>query len=137
MVPTRLEDWSLEVIRTLLARRVFENESFDFKEGLPETRNQTDKLDLTLDCAAFANARGGFLVFGVKDEKTLTQEGRLAGVSLTDLPAEFGNYPSKCYPSVDWRFTPAGFALPSRVPLLRSSYRLQRRQRRRRPGVRP
>jgi hypothetical protein len=113
MVPTKLSGWTLESIRALLEAKVFENDSFDFKEDLPDRRNDEGKLNLAIDCAAFANARGGFLVFGIKNDMSLTAADRLVGVSSGDFPAQFGDFPRKCYPSVDWQFSSSGLALAS------------------------
>src|SRR5712692_5939779 len=91
----------------------FEKDSFDFKEQLPDSRNAEDKQGLALDCAAFANAGGGFLIFGVKDDRKLSPEDRMVGVAAKDFPAQFGDYPSKCSPSVRWDFKQGGLVLPS------------------------
>jgi hypothetical protein len=98
MVPTTLDDWTLEALRKLLASRAFESDSFDFKEQLPHPKAKEQKLGLSADCAAFANASGGFLVFGIKNDRKL----RLVGVDAKDFPEHFGVYPNKCSPTVEW-----------------------------------
>src|ERR1700682_3060097 len=113
MVPTKLDDWTLDAVRKLLAMGAFEKYFFDLKEQLPHSRNAEDKLGLTVDCAAFANADGGFLIFGVKDDRTLSPDDRMVGVAAEDFPARFGDYPSKCSPSVRWDFKQDGLVLPS------------------------
>src|SRR5712691_4193636 len=112
MVPTKLDEWTLDPVRKLLSMGAFEKDSFDFKEQLP-ARNAEDKLGLAIDCAAFANASGGFLIFGVKDDRQLSPEDRLIGVAVKDFPAQFGDYPAKCFPSVEWDFKQGGLVLPS------------------------
>ena len=102
MVPTTLDGWTLEALRKLLVAGAFESDSFDFKEQLPESRNEMRKQGLSADCAAFANARGGFLVFGIKDDRTLTPDDRLVGTDIKDFPEQFGYYPSRCSPTVEW-----------------------------------
>ena len=112
MVPTALEDWTLDALRKLLASGAFERDSFDFKWQLPHPKAKVDKKGLSTDCAAFANASGGFLVFGVKDDRTLSPDERLVGVDAEDFPAQFGNFPNECSPTVDWDFKTGGVALP-------------------------
>lgn len=77
MIPTALADWSLPILKELMARHVFEDEQFDFKEGLPDARDEKAKDRLRKTCSAFANTEGGFLVFGVSDAKDLLPAARL------------------------------------------------------------
>jgi len=110
--PTALQDWTLEIIVSILRRGAFEPDSFDFKEALPHSKNPADKLHLRKSLTAFANSGGGFLIYGVKDDRTLSAEDRLVGVpSSFELPREFGNYPAQCEPSVEWRMLPAPIPL--------------------------
>lgn len=105
VIPKMLEDWSLPELWRVLTTRIFESDRFDFKEALPDARNDQAKLRLRKTCCAFANSAGGFLVFGVKDEKELDVEARLIGLEPTfDFPASFGDYPSRVEPSVQWDF---------------------------------
>jgi Putative DNA-binding domain len=98
-----LMSWNLDTVRQLVVKRVFENDYFDFKQSLPDSRNQTNKDRLAKTCAAFANSNGGYLVFGVRDEKAIASEERIVGVeSGYEFPEHFGVYPSKCSPSVPW-----------------------------------
>lgn len=114
MIPTRLEDWTLEAIERLLAQGVFESDRFDFKELLPHAKAEADKLRLRKSCAAFANSSGGFLVFGVKDGKGLAVADRLVGLEASfDFPVQFGTYPASCEPSVNWAFRNPPIALSS------------------------
>jgi hypothetical protein len=67
-VPLDLDGWTAEVIETLAATRVNEDQRFDFKSGSmarnPQAVNQISKA-----VSAFANSDGGFLVFGVDEKK--------------------------------------------------------------------
>src|SRR5712664_3812917 len=112
MVPTTLDDWTLDALVKLLASGAFEKDWFDFNEQLPNPKNPDAKEGLSAACAAFANASGGFLVFGVKDDRTLKPEDRLVGVEAKDFPEQFGNYPAKCSPTVEWDFKEGGVAIP-------------------------
>ncbi len=114
MIPETLQGWTLEAIETLLHQGVFESDRFDFKGMLPNAKADGDKLRLKKACAAFANSEGGFLIFGVKDEKGLSAADRLVGLDPTqDFPEQFGNYPSAAEPSLSgaWSFKNPPIAL--------------------------
>lgn len=101
MVPESLGGWSLASIRQLVAAGVFESRRFDFKEMLP--RDDAGKVRLRKTFAAFANAEGGFLVVGVKDDKGLAASDRIVGVDSTlDFPELLGAQASQCTPAVQW-----------------------------------
>ncbi len=104
MIPKALEEWTLDTISQLLTGGYKEAESFDFKESLPEKSNHKQKLDLAKDCCAFANSSGGFLVFGVSDDISVSVEERLKGITAKEFLTDFGNYPSQCTPSVKWNY---------------------------------
>jgi hypothetical protein len=105
MILRSLGGWTVEIILSLLERGVHESELFDFKERLPHPRNNSDKDRLVKACAAFANSEGGYLVFGVKDDRAIPARDRLTGIaSSDDFPERFGNYPAQCSPSVVWNF---------------------------------
>lgn len=114
MIPGRLEDWSLPAIAHLLQQGCHESETFDFKERLPASKDEAGKERLRRTCAAFANGEGGFLVLGVVDGQTAPPEGRMVGIEKSiDLPAEFGNFPRACQPSVSWSFANPPLLLPN------------------------
>ncbi len=103
MLPTTLEGWTIEAIEALLERGVFESETFDFKEMLPHKSDSGGKLRLRKECCAFANSDGGFLIFGVADDRNLRPADRLVGIDPTvELPLQFGEYPQRCTPSIYW-----------------------------------
>ena len=105
MIPRSLRDWSIPAITDLLAQGYYESEFFDFKEMLPHSKNDEDRTRLYKCCCAFANSAGGFLVFGVKDNKSLSPKNRLVGIDPAyDFPEHFGGYPRICNPSIPWSF---------------------------------
>lgn len=104
MVPKTLDEWTLDSIRKLITTGYQESESFDFKKGLPDKDGKPEKAGLREDCCAFANSNGGFLIFGVLDAQKATGEDRIVGIDAKDFPTKFGEYPSKCDPSVYWIF---------------------------------
>lgn len=105
MLPNKLSDWSISVIIDLLRTGMFESELFDYKESLPHPKDDLGKDRLRRTCCAFANYNGGFLVFGISDDKTKKPEDRLVGLDThLDFPEQFGNYPRSCSPSIYWMF---------------------------------
>jgi hypothetical protein len=52
MIPRTLDEWTLEVIRDLLAKGYYESEYFDFKQALPHSKNpvEKEKLEKNLLC---------------------------------------------------------------------------------------
>jgi hypothetical protein len=114
MTPNKLSDWTIDIIINMLDKGSFEDETFDYKESLPDRRNQENKIGLKKDCAAFANSNGGFLVFGISDDKSKSSEDRILGVQPEeDFPAQFGEYPKSCYPSIEWDFRNPPLTLPN------------------------
>jgi len=105
MIPKSLTDWNIPVITTLLAQGYYETEIFDFKEMLPHSKDEPDKMRLYKSCCAFANSSGGFLIFGVKNDLSLPISDRLVGIVPTfDFPEHFGSYPRNCNPGIEWNF---------------------------------
>jgi hypothetical protein len=106
MIPTTLAGWTLDVIEGLLARKSFESETFDFKSQLPHKSDKAGKLNLRKQCCAFANSEGGFLIYGIADDRTLPATKRLVGMpAVDDFPLNFGDYPKECIPQVYWAFS--------------------------------
>lgn len=100
MIPETLDGWTLEKIQEIAAAGVIENDRFDFKANLQPPEHQRKTV------AAFANSDGGFLVFGVTDDR------RVEGVPNAELPRDFGGkLRDGLSPSVDFRFG-ARHALP-------------------------
>lgn len=111
-IPRLLSDWNLPLLEALLEKGIYEDDSFDFKEMLPDSRNQKEIEKLRKTCAAFANSDGGFLVYGVSDSKTIPAKQRIVGMPFAlDFPAQFGSYPQLCSPSIYWEFLNAPLRL--------------------------
>lgn len=101
MIPETLDEWTEEAIFNLLSAQVFELELFDWKEMLPDSKDDKGKARLSRECAAFANSLGGFLVFGIKDDRKLAPRERIVGIDpKIDFPERFGNFLSKSEPRV-------------------------------------
>jgi len=104
----------MEAVLDLARMGYYESDEFDFKAHLPVSADEPGRSRLRKTCAAFANCSGGFLIFGMKDDRLLTPEQRLVGLSRQfDFPVAFGNYPRGCVPSVEWSFKNPPIALPN------------------------
>lgn len=68
MFPLRLADVEQKHIVQLVRDRVPEDAHIDFKRELPPAWNDKAKHDLVSDTSAFANAGGGYLVFGIDQD---------------------------------------------------------------------
>jgi hypothetical protein len=75
-VPRDLDGWTVEVIEALALAGQGEDERFDFKSA-SMARNPNVGEQLSKAVAAFANSRGGFLVFGVEEP----QKGQAAWIT--------------------------------------------------------
>ena len=95
MIPRLLSEWTLDALLNLLAMGIHESEDFDLKQNLPPSGDVGGKDRLKAACAAFANASGGgFLIFGVADDRELASYDRLIGCDRAlDFPVGFGDYP--------------------------------------------
>ena len=105
MIPDNAGEFDLELLKELISKGVFESDQFDFKLMLPDPRDNGSKRRLRETVAAFANSGGGFLILGVDNSKDKGNEERLVGLNKSDdIPANFGNYASRCEPPVEWNF---------------------------------
>jgi len=68
MFPARLVDTTQKQIDQLVLERVPEGAHIDFKREVPAAWNDKAKHDLASDASAFANAGGGYLVFGIDQD---------------------------------------------------------------------
>lgn len=114
MIPKVLAEWSVDAIMGLMAAGIHESEEFDFKKMLPHSKDEDAKARLRAACCAFANGAGGYLVFGVDDDRTMKPANRLTGLDAAiDFPERFGNFPKLCSPSVHWTFQNPPISLAS------------------------
>lgn len=94
MIPLKLENWTLATLEQLIDKGYFETDQFDLKETLQHPNDQKAKTRLSKSCYAFSNSSGGFLIFGINDDKGLSKNERLIGLDpKIDFPEHFGNYP--------------------------------------------
>jgi hypothetical protein len=95
--PARLEDWTLPLVREIAASSISENDWYDLKGNLQGQAEHQRKA-----VAAFANTQGGFLIFGVTNDR------QVVGLDNPELPRDFGNKLTHgLNPSVAFRFSAA------------------------------
>jgi hypothetical protein len=93
--PTSLASWTLDLVREIAASGIPENDWYDFKADLQPADHQRKIV------AAFANTQGGFLVFGVNNNR------EVVGLDKPELPRDFGIKLTKdLFPSPGFEFGP-------------------------------
>jgi predicted HTH transcriptional regulator len=85
MLPLVLANTTRADVYRLVENRVTESLTIDFKEMLKVDRDK-EKTSFLADVSAFANAGGGDLVFGVKEDQGAAYE--VAGIEVTNLDKE-------------------------------------------------
>src|SRR5712691_8785927 len=92
MIPSSLSDWNLAAVQTVAESGTAESDIFDLKADLQPAEHQRKIV------AAFANTRGGYLVFGIDNNR------QVVGLENTELPRDFGSkLRSGVEPAVDYR----------------------------------
>src|SRR5687767_2585039 len=84
MLLTPAERNGLEQIQALLKNQTPEGKALDYKQQL-NLENKEDKKELARDVASFANAAGGFLVYGIGEDAGLPTD--VLGVACQDFDA--------------------------------------------------
>lgn len=110
---TELKDWNLGVIKTLVNQGYNETDWFDFKLQLP-IKSPSESLRLRKTICSFANADGGFLIYGISDKSAENGEARIQGIdSNQDFFKLFGDIANSkvIEPSVPWTPLSQGIAL--------------------------
>jgi hypothetical protein len=95
LLPTRLEEVSLEHINGLVSASAREDQHLDYKQDLPDLDGKNGdkaKRGLLADVAAFANTGGGDVVFGIEERRDADGKpngvaSRLTGVEAVNLDA--------------------------------------------------
>ena len=93
MIPNSLDNWDYDLIKRLVGDGFFETDKFDFKEKLLHRKDDGKSITrLRRTVCAFANTEGGFLIYGVKDDRSLSYDKRIIGIdSKKGFPLEFGD----------------------------------------------
>lgn len=99
-IPDSLDAWTLEQLAALLEQSAFENDRLEWKEQLP--RDDESKRRLRVTMASFANASGGFILFGIKDSSAVAAD-RIVGLAPDlELAHQLGALAARCEPIVEF-----------------------------------
>lgn len=121
IVPSRLEEWSYEVVCELVNRSLGETYTYDFKAVLSDSKPEgLSKVNYGIrkTTAAFANTVGGFIIFGVLDEKSgVRGTERIRGIEQRpELSKEFADKTKAIQPTV--HFDASNIMIPDRDDIL-------------------
>jgi hypothetical protein len=91
MIPTNLDDTKATDIQRLLDNQVEESITLDYKQELPSDGTDS-RRDFLCDIAAFANARGGDLIYGISDRRDVNGKStglpeEIVGLSTVNISA--------------------------------------------------
>lgn len=119
LIPNNLKEWNYSNIKNLVEKGLFETEKFDFKERLPHKSDLKSKYRLEKTICAFANTNGGFLIYGIKDDKSLSTEKRIIGLDPSkDVPREIGDKIMKIEPFLHHDFKNPPIKIPKKDNVL-------------------
>ena len=114
MIPNTLDDWNYRLVERLVKDGFFETDRFDLKEDIPHGNDTRGKERLEKSVCAFANAEGGFLVLGIKDDRSLSVKARIIGIdSNRDFPREFGDKIANIEPHLYYDFRNPAISIPN------------------------
>jgi Putative DNA-binding domain len=85
MIPRSFEDIAKSDIEALIANRVAERRTLEFKRELPGTSDK-DRKEFLADLTSFANAQGGDILFGIDAPKGVATT--IAGMKIDDPDKE-------------------------------------------------
>jgi len=102
-IPRTANEWTIALVENLVGQGYLETDYFDFKAEL-NSRDPFEPRRLTNAACAFANTRGGFLVFGVGD-LDLPKSDRIKGIKAdSDLGKDFGDKIGRASPNIYFEF---------------------------------
>lgn len=85
MIPEKIDEITDADIQALVDNEASEGRTLDFKQELPG-KSDSDKKEYLADVSSFANAGGGDLVFGIREDAGVAAE--VMGVACADNDAE-------------------------------------------------
>lgn len=119
MIPNKLKDWNFGIVRKLIEEGLFETEKFDFKKDIPHKNDNIGKERLEKSVCAFANTEGGFLIFGIKDDKSLSVDERIIGIDpKRDFPREIGDKIMNVEPLIYYDFKNPPLHIPKNEEII-------------------
>ncbi|MBN1188821.1 MAG: ATP-binding protein [Dehalococcoidales bacterium] len=115
ILPESINDWTFETVNNLVSLNYIETDKFDFKEILVNKNDPKHNLRISKTSAAFANSRGGFLIFGIKDwQEKLNPKERIVGIDFcSEIAQYFGNAIRSIEPSIAYIPSNPPISIPS------------------------
>jgi|GEM_PF-5968514 len=90
MLPFQFREWTASDLDNLISAKPAENRQIEYKSELPkqpgESKGKPADLEFLEDASAFANAAGGVIIFGIREENGEPVE--ICGLGSADLDAE-------------------------------------------------
>lgn len=83
MISKRLDNIDASDLRSLIANGVMEGTQLDYKETLPGNDDDSKK-EFLRDVSAMANARGGDLIYGIREQRAA--DGGSTGIEIVGVP---------------------------------------------------
>ena len=80
-----LESLEKSDLQSLVENQVPEGKTIDYKQALPGN-SDSDKREFLADVSSFANAVGGNLIYGIKEESGVPVE--VSGLNIIDSEAD-------------------------------------------------
>jgi predicted HTH transcriptional regulator len=114
VIPRSVNDWTFDFIESLVDANYFETDSLDFKEYLVNRRNPSHRERVQKSACAFANSKGGFLVFGVADRDSVKiGRSRIVGIDRADSGRLFGEQLNGIQPNIQYTFQNPPISVPN------------------------
>lgn len=112
----QLEQISEDDLKSCIINAVPESKTLDYKSALP-TNTSEDKKEFLKDVSAFANASGGFIIYGISENDGIPVS--LNGLQITNPDEEIRRLEGMIYDGIEPRI--AGI-IHKEIPLSSSSY---------------
>jgi hypothetical protein len=114
IIPKSVNDWVFAFIESLVDADYFETDSLDFKEYLVNKKDPNHRKRIQKSACAFANSKGGCLIFGVADRDSgKIGRSRVVGIEKGDLGRLFGEQLNGIQPNIKYTFQNPPIAVPN------------------------
>ena len=120
MIGKNIEQITVEDLQALIDNEVSERKTIEYKQSLP-SNSDADKKEFLADVSSFANASGGYLIFGIIEDKKTGVPKLLEGLTIENVDEEILRLESMIRDSIQPRLPVATKSITlsnSRVALL-------------------
>lgn len=84
MIKKNIDEITIKDIEDLIQNKIIERKTLEYKEQLPSKKTE-DKKEFLYDVSSFANASGGDLIYGVKEDRETGEPLSLKGIELKNI----------------------------------------------------